>query len=256
MVTTNMLTREEIIGLSWTQGEEEQESTVIRRLNPKGDNIIEVYDWNPPIGDLRFGPMNAVVKSQYGPSSFIDMVVDEDGIFHVLDSRRGRVFTYDPDCILLDVFGGLGHRKGLLRNPKAIELLDENILVLDSKNNSVTVYRLTEYGRNVQNAIRDYFSGHYDDSQNEWFSVLDENVSFEWANWGIGRVYYRNDEYKKSMDYFRIMRYPTDYSQSFKYYRKEVLEKYFGLLIFLLIVLIIGIKVLQKLLRKKGKHDR
>ena len=76
----------------------------IRRLNPKGDDILKRYDWYPPVGDVRFSTTESTIQ---GPSIIVDLAVDESGIYYALDSRRGRVFAYDPDGILHLLFNML-----------------------------------------------------------------------------------------------------------------------------------------------------
>lgn len=239
-----------LYGVAWDQ------VSPVRRLNPKGDDILKRLDWFPPVGDIRFNSRDSSVT---GPSAFIDIVINESGIYHTLDQKRGRIFTYDPDGILLSIFGGIGNRTGLFKNPVALERIGDDLAVLDSSTGNITLFSLTEYGRNVQTAIRSYYSGKYNDSLMNWQKALKENANLEWAYWGIGNAYYRRDQFKEAMKYFTILRYGYSYSQAFRLYRKEVLQKNFGLIVGITAVLIIGAIILRRLYkrrrRRRGMHD-
>jgi len=222
----------------------------IRRLNPKGDDILQRDDWYPPVGDVRFSTTESTIQ---GPSTIVDIAVDESGIYYALDSRRGRVFVYDPDGILLYGFGGIGNRFGLLQSPRAIGRLQGQTIVLDADNAAVTVFEPTEYGLLIDAAISDYYSGDYSDSLDKWEDALALNANFEWAYWGIGNAYYRQDEWQESMDYFRIVRYGGAYSRSFREYRKEFLEENFGWFVGGGVVLFVGLRWWRR--RRKRRSD-
>ena len=44
--------------------------------------------------------------------SWLPVVVRNQGIYSILDSVRGRIFTYDHEGNLLYIFGGLGSQEG------------------------------------------------------------------------------------------------------------------------------------------------
>lgn len=247
-VTTSAIQEESILNAIYRYTDRDK-VTPVRRLNPKGDDILRrETDWFPPLGDIRFSTRDSSVP---GPSSFGDVCVSEEGIYHVLDLRRGRVFTYDPDGILLSIFGGTGSRKGLVKKPTAIELLDGKILLLDAGNGSLNSYHLTEYGMNVQNALEAYYKGRYDESRIYWEKVLKQNANMEWAYWGIGNALYRKDEYKEAMEEFAVVRRAEPFSKAFKYHRKEVLEQYFGWIFAAIVISLIALKLLRRKLRKQ-----
>lgn len=50
------------------------------------------------------------------------------GMYSVLDSKRGRVFTYDSQGNLLYIFGGRGDQKGQFNQPCALIYNGDEIL--------------------------------------------------------------------------------------------------------------------------------
>jgi AraC-like DNA-binding protein/DNA-binding beta-propeller fold protein YncE len=100
----------------------------VRRLNPKGEDVIKKKKDGYLSGDIYWR-----IGSDYsGPSRIVDIVYRGSGIYSILDMNRGRIFTYDHESNLLYIFGGKGSQKGTFRNPAAIEVKDDKILVLDA----------------------------------------------------------------------------------------------------------------------------
>ena len=71
-----------------------------------------------------------------GASRIIDVVVREKGIYSVIDSTRGRIFTYDHEGNLLYIFGGIGSQEGTFDTPTAIDTIGDEIIVLDGSKKS------------------------------------------------------------------------------------------------------------------------
>ena len=81
----------------------------VRRLNPKGEDVIKKGENANVGGDLVI----ANASSNYGGiSTIVDVVYRDKGIYSLLDSKRGRIFTYDHEGNLLYIFGGLGVQAG------------------------------------------------------------------------------------------------------------------------------------------------
>jgi sugar lactone lactonase YvrE len=95
----------------------------VKRLNLTGDDVLRRTGFYPPVGEIRLAYYGSIT----GHSMLTDITVDENGIYSVLDIRRGRVFTYDPDGNLLFVFGGRGNQMGTFRSAVAIERLGNEI---------------------------------------------------------------------------------------------------------------------------------
>ena len=52
------------------------------------------------------------------------------------------------------VFGGLGNQMGQFHTPAAIDRIGEDFLVLDKALGEITVFRTTEYGRTLNEAVK------------------------------------------------------------------------------------------------------
>ncbi len=196
----------------------------IRKLNAMGTDILVKNGFEPPVGDLWWG--NAAGVS--GASKFIDITAMENDTYYAIDRSRGRIFGYDSQGHLLYAFGGLGNRLGYFQYPTALDHMDYDLLVLDSRSSGITVMTLTEYGKMINAALAEYKKGNYDESSNYWKKVLMQNGNYDLAYIGIGRSLLRQGEYKDAMSYFKTKYDDVNYSKAFQLYRKQWIEDNIG----------------------------
>ncbi len=192
----------------------------VRRLNPKGEDVIR-KGWNANLGgDLTIGG-----TSQYaGPSKIVDVVYREKGMYSLLDSKRGRIFTYDHEGNLLYIFGGIGSQEGTLTMPAAIEFAGDRILTLDSKQASIIIFGETNYGRLINEAVGLRFDGDESQAVALWQEVLRLDENNELANIGIGKAYLSAGDNEQAMKYLKRGMSQDYYSVAFKRYRNEMLK--------------------------------
>lgn len=241
---------------------------VVKKMNPAGVDTLRREDFFPVSGDLKYPEDDAEARFE-GPSQVIDITARDNGMFSVLDFRRGRVFTYDNMGRLLYIFGGRGEAQGMFTRPSAVASLKDDILVVDSRINRVTVFRPTVYASYIHQAIDYYQAGFFEQSADMWEKVLAHNVNYNQAYSGIARTYYFQDEYEKALKYFRRGHDRDGYSEVFEYYRSEQVTETIGtmlnILILMLAVVFIGIKFsffkiakskISSLFRKKRQANR
>ncbi len=221
----------------------------IRKLNSMGSDILIKNGDTPPIGDLQWGDGGGVK----GPSKLIDVTPLENDIYYAIDRTRCRIFGYDSQGQLLYAFGGSGNMLGYFSNPVALDHIGDDLYVLDSRMNSMTKLVLTDYGRQINNAILAYQKGDYDLSADYWREVLRMNSNYDLAYLGIGRALLRQNRYKEAMKYFELKYYGKAYSKAFKLYRKEWIEDHIGYFVVGLLILIIVPKTIKTI--KKVKRE-
>ncbi|MCK0472253.1 NHL repeat-containing protein [Halalkalibacter sp. APA_J-10(15)] len=211
-------------GFIYTTNSERNTNTPIQRLNPTGEDVLRKQGYHDPIGDLEI----AHVGHYAGSSTFIDIDVNNYGVYSALDLNRGRVFTYDEDGNLLYVFGQIGEQRGTFRNPVAIARLGEDVLVLDKGFNRITRFEATEFGSLVNQAVMHYHKGNDQESANYWHEVLKLNTNYEVAYVGIGKALLMEGQNREAMVYFENGNSRQYYSKAFKRYRQEVMREHFG----------------------------
>ena len=209
----------------------------IRRLNPSGEDVL-VRNWfHAPMGDL---------STEY-PSRLIDIHVKDDGTYRVLDHDHGRVFAYDRNGWLLYVFGSLGEVKGTFRDPVAVDVLGEDVLVLDRGLKQIVVFSPTDYACLINYALRLYNAGRYDESAEVWRTVLRYNSNYDLAYSGLGRAALRQGDAEAALNYFRLGQDRVGYSKAFDQYRRELGFASFGKVLTVLSVALVLIWIVSRL---------
>lgn len=231
----------------------DQAENTIQLINPKGVDVIKRNGYHPPMGDVHFmvGMNNYVVT---GPSLLVDIASTDHGIYTVLDQKRSRLFTYDSEGNLLYINGDEGSQSDKFQEGVALGYLGDDLLVLDRKSRTVVVYRLTDFGRAVNQAIAFHDEGRFEDAAMIWEQVVKLNTNYEIAYNGIGKFYLREGNFKEAMTYFELGHDHYYYSKAFKGYRNAIIKDNFGY-IMLVVVLLGGTLAyfkLRKTYRKGG----
>ncbi len=225
----------------------------IQLINPKGVDVIKRNGYHPPMGDVHFlvGMNNYVIT---GPSLLVDIASTKDGIYTVLDQRRSRLFTYDSEGNLLYINGDEGAQSDKFSEGVAIGYLNDDLLVLDRKSRTVIVYRLTDFGVAVNEAVAHHANGEFEQAAMLWEEVIKLNTNYEIAYNGIGKYLLREGKYKEAMEYFELGHDQYYYSKAFKQYRNAIIKQNFGYIALVVVLIGGGIAYLKvrKTYRKGG----
>ena len=240
------------------------ESTVVK-LNALGKNVFSQ--------NIDF--YSIAQTSKKTSMQLVDMTVDDEGAFTILDATTGRLFQYDEYCNLLGIFGGYGNQKGLFLQPVSIESDSENnLLVLDARKLSITVMTQTLYGEKIREANNLYNDGRYIESVGYWEEVLLMNPNFIRAYVGMGKACLAMDneqsmeifnmgKYEQALDFFMLGKDQDGYAEAKAGLRDEIVRSNFGLVAAIVILAMIGIlgydqikaicsKIAWKISRRKG----
>ena len=223
----------------------------VRRLNPSGEDVIQ-QTAVPLSGDLDWRLSGAYS----GASRIVDVAVRNQGIYSILDSSRGRIFTYDHEGNLLYIFGGMGSQEGTFTTPVAIDTIGEQVLVLDSNKNLIDLFKPTAYGSLINQAVGLRYDGDEVQAVECWKEVLKLDSNFELAYTGIGKSYLAAGDNKEAMRCFKIGNNKQYYSIAWKRYRNEILKDHLNAILTLVIVLAVLLVVWNKVLKKKVLQRR
>lgn len=238
-------------GFIYTVTSSQKASTdVLKKLNPAGENIYVNMGYDSYI----YGDHSVYYNGKTYASAIDDVDVDENGNVFLLDFTERRVFQYSDELDLEFIFGGSGNQKGLFTSPTAIETFQNRVFVSDDRKNSITIFKLTEFGEIVQDAIEKFNRGLYQEAKEPFEEILQRDSNYWYAYIGLGNAYYTMGENELAMKYF-YQNSRSGYNRAFKEYRMEQVRKYFNVFIIIIIVLVVGLVVLSKLLkiRKKKK---
>lgn len=251
---------------------------MVKMINTSGKDVLKRNGYVTPDGDAVYVTASSENGVILGPSTLVGISVSDNGNFTVVDSKRGRLFTYDNEGNLLyitgDQPGGTTSSASTsnIVNPVAIKYFkratesgeEEILLVLDGSSRSILVFETTEFGEKVNLAIQRYQDGIFENVENEdgtvtygaehyWNEVLRMNTNYELAHLGIGKAQYRRGDYKLAMASFKLAHNANYYSKAYSEYRDEVLSKNFAWImtaIILLIVLWITLSYRKHLIEK------
>lgn len=231
----------------------------IRRINASGSDIL-IRDSLGGIDISGAVLCSNTDNSEEIASELIDITVDENGLYYVLDSRYGRIFTYDSRGNMLFAFGGNNNdQNGSLGTASAMALAGEKLCVADGENGSITVFERTDYADAVFKATELYREDKYAESIETWNAVLRYNGNFTLAYSMIGKAFYRLGDYSQAMKYCKKASDQKGYSKAFGAWRDNFYsENFFSIVagIIILAALIFAVSLYIKRRGKKGAESK
>ncbi len=205
------------------------------RLNSKGENVLRETENLPVIGDTWF------LHNDDQVSQFVDIAVTDYGTYALLDRTKGRIFLYNFDGELLNVFGSTGNLKGNYKEPVAIAWLGDKLVTADKTLKCVYILAPTAFGQAVLDGNESYYFGRWDEALVSFEKAVALNANYEVAYSGIGKNYLMKDDYKTAMYYFELGNNREFYSKAYNGYRGEWLESHFGIIMALLLLLVVSV---------------
>ena len=133
----------------------------IKKLNPKGSDVLNRNGFHPPSGEVTVTSTNSTDYTVTGNSTIVDVALGEANTWSIIDQKRSRVFTYDSNGNLLFAFGDMGDQFGNIQRLTAMDYQGSYMLLLDESTNSITIYKRTEYGDLLISAVQSIEDGDY-----------------------------------------------------------------------------------------------
>lgn len=219
----------------------------VRRLNPSGIDVLRRDGYFPPMGDIQF----VFTGTRMGASTMVSLVVDRNGIYSILDTKRGRLFTYDRDGKLMYQFGQLGEQVGNFKTPVEVGMQDDKVVVLDKGLNQLVVFEPTRYGKTIRDAVIYSDIGDEERSTAAWEEVMQLNNNLEIAYLGMGKAQLRQGDNDKAMFSFQLGMHREYFSRAFERYRKDFMWDHFGKIASIMIAGIILVIVATRMIKVK-----
>ncbi len=222
----------------------------VKKLNPNGQDIMNRNGFYPPSGEVQVMKVEMDGVTITGPSKIIDVALGPAGMWSIIDEKRSKIFTYDQDGNLLYIFGDKGSQLGNIANIQSICYKGNELLILDKSNDTITIYKRTEYGDLLVEALQNTEERRYDQAVVYWEKILQRNSNFDMAYIGIGDSYYRQGKYEEAMDMYKYAYAVEDYSNAFKQIRKAWMEDW---ILVVPIVIILFFVIVSKFLKYANK---
>ena len=230
----------------------ELQTGVLRMLSPNSINVL-------PSDGVVFGEKD--IASSGNPDFVIStqniagLAVDEYGFIYTYDTSFGRIYLYDSQCNMFCAFGsglGVGVQKGTFQQIAAIDIMQDDVLVIDGLKNSLSVFRCNDYGKQVKKLQRMTLDGDYSGTRNGWEKVNSVDKNNRFAYIGLAKAAYAEGDYETAMSYAKTANNKDTYSQAFRQVRTVWLRKNF-IWIFASLILLASAFVLIG--RYKKKHS-
>ena len=236
----------------------------IKRLNPGGSNVLKESDATSFIDEgLGMDPIQKKPRNQ----NLIGIAADENGFMYTVDETYGRIFVYDKECTMISAFGGgikNGTQDGTFYIPSSIAYnkFNQDVVITDSSQNTVTVFNITEYGALIKEAQAKTVVGDYEEAIEEWTEVLANDRNCQMAYAGLAKAYYvmgeTCDDEKLAEEYndkaIKLAKQGYDretYSLAFAAVRDQWLKDNFTIVLVGAIILIAGLLALLVYSTKK-----
>ena len=234
----------------------EIEQGQIRKISYNGAEILykrTLEGESVPASSVNFleDKKNSLVSAQ----NMVSVATDDKGFIFGLDRTTGTVYYYDCECNLLSAFGGgigSGEQLGAFNTPVSLSVHKSNLLVADKENSNITVFSLTEYGKNLCEAQNLTLKGNYKQAKPLWEKVLSDNRNCQLAYRGLAIAHYNEGNYNKALEMAKIA---ADYSV-YDLAWKEIVSKWVFdnfLMIALITVLLIAFIIWFIVYSKKKK---
>ena len=182
----------------------------------------------PPSGEVFLTRTTMSPDAISGVSKVVDVAVGPENTWTIADQKRSKVYTYDYEGNLLFAFGDYGQQLGMIsQNGLAgVTYQGDNMILLDGRNDSFTVYERSPYGNTLIQALRHQNERRYDLSMEDWTEILKLNSNFDTAYIGIGNAMYRNGDYEEAIEFYKAAYDTENYSTAFQELRKEWISKF------------------------------
>ena len=230
------------------------DTAMIKRINQAGKDVLIRNGYSVPKGDL----VTIKTGANKGGSTFSGITVNEYGVYTVVDTKGGRLFTYDKEGNLLYVSAGKGSEVTDLENPVAVRYQGDNLLVLEKNNRVVIRYTPTEVGAMINKAVKYQAVGDLESASEEWQNVINQNPNYELAYVGVGKTYLDSERYLDAMEYFKTGFNVEYYSKAYKLYRDDIVKRYFPYvmtLVFVGVVAKLGYSAYKSIRFKKSDES-
>lgn len=185
-----------------------------------------------PVKRLNASGVNSLGAGQFpGQAMITDVAIDADGLLYTLDAESGQAAIYSASGKPLFAFGdrqSTSLQLGVLSQPASMIVRgDGELWIADTHLNIVEVFRLTEFGHNVLQAVKSDFIGDYTASKPYWQAAIEQNDYLSIAYRGLGHAFSREEDYDAAIAYYRISADVDGYSDAFWNIRLAWLQQNF-----------------------------
>ncbi len=194
-------------GATTTNGDSGQ----IKMLSPGGDVILYKRDFDgSAVESSNYNFLENETINRLGYNRVQNLVavdVSENGFIYALDNTYGYIYLYDSDCNLISVFGGgvgEGNQKSTFVSANSLAINGTDVLVTDEKRNTITVFKLTDFGKLLLDTQNMFLNGDYSATKDSWNTILGYDAGNMLALKGLAKAYYSDGDIDNALKYAQL----------------------------------------------------
>lgn len=218
-------------------------TTSVAKLNSAGDNVLNDLALT---GDAEY----LQNTGQAGGSYFTDICLGPNDTYAILDAQSSKIYVYNSDGEILYAFGNTGSQKGLFYSASSVEQMEDSLLVTDGTKGTITIFRLTQFGRAVQGAIQAYEAGEYEAAYAQWQEIEGYCSNYIPAIMGMAKIDMALGNTGSAITTLHSIHARQLYSKAYEQARNDAIRCYFlpigGILFLLAVCILIGRKYIRR----------
>lgn len=226
----------------------------VQRFNYLGENVLVENAKQKVVGDY----FEKEIQKEKAPAktNFTLIDINPYGLYMLYDTTRHRIFFYNENGELIITYGNKGDGIADLKTVKQIKFFNDKVLVLENDSQSENVIKVlkpTSYGKEILMASYNYHYGDFDNAKIHYENILLLNKNSNFANVGLGKVYFQKGDYKNATTYFKKGQNKLYYAEAYEKLRNDILKANFALsmtIISLIVVFFIYRGIVNKIKRK------
>jgi len=230
----------------------------IRKLSPGGVNILYHRGANgETVSSDSFNFTESKLAARGNTTelqNIISVDVDDDGFIYTVDKTYGIIYVYDSECNLISAFGGRNSdyiEKDKFSMAVSLAVNGTDILVADSEDERITVFKRTDYGALIHKAQTMYLNADYTGAKEIWEQILVSDSGCQLAYRGLAKLSYTEGNYEQSIEYAkRGLDYAT-YDLAYQEVISAFIRDNFVVVLILAVLCVAGIMTLLILNKKK-----
>lgn len=230
----------------------------IRKISPGGSNILSIRKQDGTASassNYNFFEEELTQRlGRYRGQQIAAVDVSDSNYMFALDATYGKVYMYDQDCNLITVVGGgVGTDSivGTFATPVAMAVHGNDILVADSKNCSLTLFQLTDFGKTLLEAQSLYYNSEYTAAKPYWEEIVAQDGNNVLAYKGLARAYYAEGNIDAALTYSKLSLDYVTYDYAHQERIMEFVAEHFVIMFLLALLLVAGLVVVLLKIRKR-----
>ncbi|MEG1887642.1 MAG: Yip1 family protein, partial [Oscillospiraceae bacterium] len=145
-----------------------------------------------------------------------------------------------------------GTQLGTFITPISIAVNGEDIVAIDFVNNNMTVFRISDFGRQFKTAQSLTLAGEYEEAKPYWESVNGSDKNCQLAYIGLAKAALSEKNYEAAMSYAKSGLDQSTYAQAYKFVRNDFISHNFWWMVCVAVLIVAAFFIFKHYKKKKN----